>query len=165
MAISRPRPGVFIPRLLAAAKTSVCEKHTQRERVRARCAGLWKLLFLRSVDEQQKLVISILTEWIGMGRSGTLSSAKLQLFYRISLVMVSLSLLLQPGEHIFLFCAFFQTLQLGGVRIFKLHKLIILLLSIYVIMFSVYFSHFTVSCACGSYSIWSCAVLAVSQPC
>lgn len=54
-------------------------------------------MFLGSVDEQQKLVISILTEWIGMGRSGTLNSAKLQLFNRISLVMVSLSLLLQPA--------------------------------------------------------------------
>lgn len=66
------------------------------------------VVFLRSVDEQQKLVISILTEWIGMGRSGTLSSAKLQLFNRISLVMVSLSLLLQPGEPTFLFFFYYS---------------------------------------------------------
>lgn len=70
------------------------EREKERDAVRV-------VVFLLSVDEQPKLVISILTEWIGMGRSGTLSSAKLQLLKRISLVMVSLSLLLQPGERTF----------------------------------------------------------------
>lgn len=79
----------------------MCVLERERDSVRV-------VVFLRSVDEQQKLVISILTEWIGMGRSGTLNSAKLQLFNRISLVMVSLSLFLQPGERAFLgFCSVF----------------------------------------------------------
>ena len=49
------------------------------------------------VDEKQSR-ISILTEWIGMGRSGPQTSAKRQLWNCITLTMVFLSLLSRPGK-------------------------------------------------------------------
>ncbi|XP_030229139.1 RGM domain family, member D [Gadus morhua] len=49
------------------------------------------------VDEKQSR-ISILTEWIGMGRSGPQTSAKRQLWNCITLTMVFLSLLSRPAH-------------------------------------------------------------------
>lgn len=54
----------------------------------------------RSVDEQQSRN-SILTEWIGMGRSGSQTSAKRQLWDCVTLTMVVLSLLFRPGKSCF----------------------------------------------------------------
>lgn len=51
----------------------------------------------RSVDEKQPR-ISILTEWIGMGRSGPQITAKRQLWDCVTLTMVLLSLLFRPGK-------------------------------------------------------------------
>lgn len=60
--------------------------------------------FPRSVDEKQSRN-SILTEWIGMGRSGPHGTAKRQLLDCVTLTMVLLSLLFRPGESCF-FCFF-----------------------------------------------------------
>lgn len=51
----------------------------------------------RSVDEKQSRN-SILTEWIGMGRSGPQITAKRQLLDCVTLTMVLLSLLFRPGK-------------------------------------------------------------------
>lgn len=56
----------------------------------------------RSVDEKQPRN-SILTEWIGMGRSGPQITAKRQLWDCVTLTMVLLSLLFRPGKCRFLF--------------------------------------------------------------
>ncbi|KAG7239020.1 hypothetical protein INR49_030285 [Caranx melampygus] len=50
-----------------------------------------------SVDEKQSR-ISILTEWIGMGRSGPQITAKRQLWDCVTLTMVLLSLLFRPAH-------------------------------------------------------------------
>ncbi|MEQ2254536.1 hypothetical protein ILYODFUR_004713, partial [Ilyodon furcidens] len=49
----------------------------------------------RSVDEKQSR-ISILTEWIGMGRSGPQITAKRQLWDCLTFTMVLLALLFRP---------------------------------------------------------------------
>lgn len=54
----------------------------------------------RSVDEKQPSN-SILTEWIGMGRSGPQITAKRQLLDCVTLTMVLLSLLFRPGKCCF----------------------------------------------------------------
>lgn len=51
----------------------------------------------RNVDEKQSSN-SILTEWIGMGRSGPQITAKLQLWDCVTLTMVVISLLYPPGK-------------------------------------------------------------------
>lgn len=58
--------------------------------------------FFRSlrVDEKQSRN-SILTEWIGMGRSGSQITAKRQLWDCVTLTMVLLSLLFRPGKRRF----------------------------------------------------------------
>lgn len=53
-----------------------------------------------SVDEKQSRN-SILTEWIGMGRSGPQITAKRQLLDCVTLTMVLLSLLFRPGKWYF----------------------------------------------------------------
>lgn len=58
-----------------------------------------------TADEQQ-LENCNQTEWIGMGRSGTLNLAKRQLWNWICLLVVSMCLLLRPGKSFFLFCFF-----------------------------------------------------------
>lgn len=87
----RGRGGTWNPahRLLTS---SVCDRDQCVER-------LWTVIFLPALcfsGKYQQCHVSILTEWIGMGRIGPSNPAKLQLLLHI---MVFLSPLLPPGQY------------------------------------------------------------------
>ncbi len=61
--------------------------------------GNEKVVISRSLNaDEQQLENCNQTEWIGMGRSGTLNLAKRQLWNWICLLVVSMCLLLRPGK-------------------------------------------------------------------
>lgn len=64
-----------------------------------------KVVISRSLTaDEQQLENCNQTEWIGMGRSGTLNLAKRQLWNWICLLVVSMCLLLRPGKSFLFFC-------------------------------------------------------------